>query len=51
MNLFDPIERLALVGPTYAKRLEKLEIFTIEELLYHLPLSSDNQRARWPRDG
>ncbi len=42
MNLFDPIERLALVGPTYAKRLEKLEIFTIEDLLYHLPFRYDD---------
>ena len=42
MNLSDPIERLALVGPTYAKRLEKLEIFTIEDLLYHLPFRYDD---------
>jgi len=26
-----------MVGPTYAKRLEKLEIKTIEDLLYHFP--------------
>src|SRR4030042_4988225 len=42
MNLSDPIERLALVGPTYAKRLEKLGIFTIEDLLYHLPFRYDD---------
>jgi len=37
MNLSTPIEKLFMVGPTYARRLEKLGIKTIEDLLYHFP--------------
>lgn len=33
MNLNDPVEKLPYVGPTYAKRLEKLQINTIEDLI------------------
>lgn len=32
-----PINKLNMIGPTYAKRLNKLEIFNIEDLLYHFP--------------
>lgn len=42
MNLKDPIEKLPLVGPTYAKRLEKLGIRTIEDLLSHFPFRYDD---------
>lgn len=42
MNLTDLIERLPLVGPTYAKRLEKLGIATIEDLIYHFPFRYDD---------
>ncbi len=42
MNLNDSIEKLPLVGPTYAKRLEKLEIRTIGDLLYHFPFRYDD---------
>lgn len=37
MNLHTPISELYLVGPTYAKRLKKLEIETVGDLLYHFP--------------
>ena len=42
MNLKDPIEKLPLVGPTYGKRLEKLEIRTISDLLSHFPFRYDD---------
>lgn len=38
----DSISSLYMVGPTYAKRLEKLDIKTIEDLLYHLPFRYDD---------
>jgi ATP-dependent DNA helicase RecG len=37
MNFKTPIKNLFMVGPTYARRLEKLEIRTAEDLLYHFP--------------
>jgi len=37
MNLDTPVEHLYLVGPTYAKKLTKLGIFTIGDLLFHFP--------------
>lgn len=37
MNLSTPIEKLFMVGPTYARRLKKLGIETVEDLLYHFP--------------
>jgi len=42
MNLSDHIVRLPFVGPTYAKRLEKLGIFTIEDLIFHFPFRYDD---------
>ncbi len=42
MKLSDGIEKLPLVGPTYAKRLEKLEIATIEDLIFHFPFRYDD---------
>ncbi|MEK7497635.1 MAG: OB-fold nucleic acid binding domain-containing protein, partial [Patescibacteria group bacterium] len=33
----DPVQSLPLVGPAYAKRLEKLEISSIRNLLEHVP--------------
>ena len=32
-----PVEKLPMVGPTFAKRLAKLEIRTVEDLIYHVP--------------
>jgi ATP-dependent DNA helicase RecG len=37
MNLSTPVDRLFMVGPTYGRRLKKLEIETIGDLLYHFP--------------
>ncbi|MGB9911071.1 MAG: ATP-dependent DNA helicase RecG [Microgenomates group bacterium] len=37
MNLSTPIEEIYLIGKTYGKRLKKLEISTVEDLLYHFP--------------
>ncbi|MBU3957027.1 DNA helicase RecG, partial [Patescibacteria group bacterium] len=37
MFLVNPIEKLPLIGPAYAKRLEKLGIVTVDDLLYHFP--------------
>ncbi len=37
LNLFTPISRIYLIGPTYARRLSKLGIRTVSDLLYHLP--------------
>ena len=37
MILTTPIENLPLIGPAYAKRLKKLAIITIGDLLYHFP--------------
>lgn len=37
MTLETPIEKLPLIGLTYAKRLKKLGVATVEDLLYHFP--------------
>lgn len=42
MNLSDSIENLPYVGPTYAKRLAKLQIHSIENLLFHFPFRYDD---------
>ena len=37
MNLDASVSKLPLVGPAYVKRLEKLVIYTIEDLIHHVP--------------
>lgn len=37
MKLTDSVTRLPLVGHAYARKLEKLVIFTIEDLIHHIP--------------
>lgn len=37
MELFNSISVLPFVGPTYEKKLEKLGILTISDLLHHIP--------------
>ena len=37
MDLETPINKLFMVGPIYAKRLKKLKVETIEDLIYHFP--------------
>ena len=32
-----PISVVPKIGPTYQKLLEKLEIFKVEDMLYHFP--------------
>jgi ATP-dependent DNA helicase RecG len=37
MDIHTPIDQIAYVGETYAKKLQKLGIFSLKDLLYHLP--------------
>jgi ATP-dependent DNA helicase RecG len=37
MNLNDPVTKIPGVGEAYAKRLEKLQIHSIQDLLNHFP--------------
>ena len=37
LKLSDPVDKLPRVGDIYAKKLKRLEIKTIENLLYHFP--------------
>ena len=37
MNLNTPVSKIPFVGNMYARRLEKLNIFNVEELLMHVP--------------
>jgi len=37
MNLFTPIEEITRVGPQYQKKLKKLGIKTVKDLLFHFP--------------
>ncbi|MBI4035105.1 MAG: ATP-dependent DNA helicase RecG [Candidatus Chisholmbacteria bacterium] len=37
MDLSTPVSALPMVGPTFARRLEKLGITTVEDLLHHYP--------------
>jgi ATP-dependent DNA helicase RecG len=42
MKLNTSVSKIFMVGPTYAKRLEKLEIKTVENLIYHFPFRYDD---------
>ncbi|HUS52248.1 MAG TPA: DNA helicase RecG, partial [Candidatus Bathyarchaeia archaeon] len=48
MNLSTPVEKLFMVGPTYARRLKKLGIQTAEDLLYHFPFRHIDYSLIWP---
>jgi len=37
MKLDSPVAKLPLVGPVYVRRLEKLGIQTVEDLIHHIP--------------
>ncbi len=37
LNLKTPVKKLHFIGEVYGKRLEKLNIFTVEDLLHHYP--------------
>ncbi len=40
----DPVEALPLIGPKYAEKLERLEIQTVKDLLYHFPIRYKDTR-------
>ena len=42
MNLETPVSQLFMVGQTYARRLTKLGIETIEDLIFHFPFRYDD---------
>lgn len=42
MNLSTPVSDLHMVGPVFAKRLAKLGIETLEDLIYHFPHRYDD---------
>ena len=46
MNLSDPITKVPLVGKSYANRLKKLGIQTVENLLHHYPFRYDDFSKR-----
>lgn len=37
LTLETPIDQVLLIGPAYSRRLKKLNIFTVEDLLHHYP--------------
>ena len=37
MNLFTPIEKIPGIGPVFQKKLKKLGIKTVNDLLFHFP--------------
>jgi len=37
MNLSTPIEQIPRIGPQYQKRLKRMGIKTVRDLLFHLP--------------
>jgi len=37
MDLYTPIEQISNIGPAYQKKLKKLGIKTVQDLLYHFP--------------
>jgi ATP-dependent DNA helicase RecG len=45
MKLDAPVNKLPLVGPIYAKRLKKLDIVTVENLLHHVPHRYNDYRS------
>ena len=48
MNLSDNIQSLSGIGPMLAKKLKKLEIFTVFDLLHHLPFRYEDRRIITP---
>lgn len=43
IDLSQPVTKIAGIGPAIGKRLEKLEIITIFDLLYHLPFRYEDR--------
>jgi len=48
MNLDLPVSKLPTIGPAYAKRLNKLDITTLGDLLYHVPHRYNDFRTLSP---
>ncbi|MDP3724658.1 MAG: ATP-dependent DNA helicase RecG, partial [bacterium] len=44
MTISDPVELIPLVGPMHAKRLQKLGIGTVQDLLLHIPFRYEDLR-------
>jgi ATP-dependent DNA helicase RecG len=44
MDLSTPVTQLPLIGPTYARRLKRLQIETAEDLLFHFPFRYNDLR-------
>ncbi len=42
INFYTPVTQVPLVGPAYARRLEKLGVRTVGDLLHHLPFRYDD---------
>jgi ATP-dependent DNA helicase RecG len=42
IQLTDNVSKIPLIGPAYVRRLEKLEIITVRDLLYYLPFRYDD---------
>lgn len=42
LTLESPVSSVGLVGPAYAKRLEKLAVQTVKDLLFHVPFRYDD---------
>ncbi len=45
MDLQTPVEKLYSIGPAFANRLQKLNIATLENLLYHFPFRYEDLSA------
>ncbi|MDP1743824.1 MAG: ATP-dependent DNA helicase RecG [Candidatus Amesbacteria bacterium] len=48
MKLTDKITTISGIGPMLSKKLEKLEIFTVFDLLHHLPFRYEDRRIITP---
>ncbi len=48
LTLQTPIEDVFMIGPVYAQRLNKLDIFTVEDLLYHYPTRYEDFTIKSP---
>lgn len=48
MSLTDNIQSLTGIGPMLSKKLEKLEIYTVFDLLHHLPFRYEDRRIITP---
>jgi len=42
MDLDTPLSSLSGIGPFFGKKLEKLELFTLEDLIFHFPFRYDD---------